>query len=389
MPPSLCTREFERILLIKPSALGDVIHTVPLLAKLRARYPRAQIDWLLTPQNAELLRCHPALSNVVLFDRHGFARFGRSWRATTGLIQLLRRIRRARYDLVIDMHGQLRSALFAIVSGAPVRIGFRGPVARTRGDVPTGAARNIPHRGWAGSREGSWLAYTHRIPIPTLAVHAADRYLWIGSMLGLDHLPLDFTIHLPTETAGEVERLLADNGLVGKPLALLMPGTVWETKHWRLDGFTDVARHFLRKGYSVAVAGSARERSRCQAVVSACPEVRDLSGRTTVAHLAGLIQRAKICVTNDSGPMHLAVALKRPVVTVFGPTDPVCIGPYGRPEAVVRLELPCSPCNYRKLSQCPHDHACMNGVSSEMVIERAERILAETAAGFPHATAEL
>jgi len=90
LPPSLCTREFERILLIKPSALGDVIHTVPLLAKLRARYPRAQIDWLLTPQNAELLRCHPALSNVVLFDRHGFARFGRSWRATTGLIQLLR-----------------------------------------------------------------------------------------------------------------------------------------------------------------------------------------------------------------------------------------------------------------------------------------------------------
>ncbi len=78
MPPSLRTREFERILLIKPSALGDVIHTIPLLVKLRARYPKAQIDWLLTPQNAELLRRHPSLSHVVLFDRHEFARFGRS-----------------------------------------------------------------------------------------------------------------------------------------------------------------------------------------------------------------------------------------------------------------------------------------------------------------------
>jgi len=384
LPAPLRTHVFERILLIKPSALGDVIHTIPLLVKLRSRYPKAQIDWLLTPQNAELLRCHPALSNVVLFNRHEYARFGRSRGATAGLVELLRRIRRARYDLVIDMHGQLRSALFVLASGAPVRIGFRGPVARTRADVQPDVVKNIPRRGWAGSREGSWLAYTHRIPIPTLAVHAADRYLWIGPMLGLDQSPPDFSIYLPSETAAEVERLLADNGLLGRPLALLMPGTVWETKHWRLDGFTEVARYFVDQGHAVALAGSTREHPRCQAVVSGCPQARDLSGRTTPAHLAGLIQRANICVTNDSGPMHLAVALNRPVVTVFGPTDPVCIGPYGRPEAVVRLELPCSPCNYRRLSQCPHDHACMNGVSAQMVIERIERILSANAVDCRH-----
>jgi heptosyltransferase-1 len=375
LAPSLSTREFERILLIKPSALGDVIHTIPLLVKLRARYPESQIDWFLTPQNAELLRCHPALSNVVLFDRDEFARVGRSWAATTGLIELLRRIRHARYDLVIDMHGQLRSALFVLASGAPVRIGFRGPVTRDRSGIAPDVVRNIPHRGWAGSREGSWLAYTHRIPIPTLAVHAADRYLWIGPMLGLDDSTPDFSIYLPSQTAHEVERLLDRTGLLGKPLALLMPGTVWETKHWRLEGFTEVARYFVKQGYAVALAGSTREHPRCQAVMSACTEARDLSGRTTPAHLAGLIHRANICVTNDSGPMHLAVALNRPVVTVFGPTDPVCIGPYRRHDAVVRLDLPCSPCNYRKLAQCPHDHACMNGVSAKMVIERIERIL--------------
>jgi lipopolysaccharide heptosyltransferase I len=375
LPPSLRTREFDRILLIKPSALGDVIHTIPLLVKLRARYPKAQIDWLLTPQNAELLRCHPALSNVVLFERHEFARFGQSWSATSGLMELLRKIRRARYDLAIDMHGQFRSALFVMASGAATRIGFRGRVRRDRSDYEREGRKNVPVRGWAGAREGSWLAYTHRIPIPTLSVHAADRYLWVGPMLGLDDTPLDFTIYLPPEADIEVDRLLAEAGLLGKPLAVLMPGTVWETKHWRLDGFTEVARYLVGHGYAVALAGSAREQPRCKAVASACPEARDVSGRTTPAHLAALIQRAGICVTNDSGPMHLAVALNRPVVSVFGPTDPVCIGPYRRPDAVVRLDLDCSPCNYRKLSQCPYDHACMNGVSGQMVIERIERVL--------------
>ena len=372
LSPPLSTREFERILLIKPSALGDVIHTIPLLVKLRARYPKARIDWLLTPSNAELLRCHPALSNVVLFERHEYARFGRSWDATIGLFELLRDIRRARYDLVIDMHGQFRSAMFVLASGAAVRIGFRGPVRRQRSDFEG----RIPDRGWAGSREGSWLAYTHRIPIPTLAVHAADRYLWVGPMLRFDDAPLDFSIYLPPTAASEVERLLSDNDLLGKPLALLMPGTVWETKHWRLEGFTDVARYLLGKGFAVGLAGSKAEQPRCQAIAQACPGARDLAGRTTPAHLAGLIQRATICITNDSGPMHLAAALNRPAVSIFGPTNPVCIGPYGRPESVVRLDLPCSPCNFRRLSQCPHDHACMEGVSAAMVIERAEKILA-------------
>ena len=124
---TLRSRQFERILLIKPSAVGDVIHTVPVLAKLRARYPQARIDWLLTPAIAEFIGHHPALSNVVPFDRQTFSRFGRSWKASAGLLRLLTAIRQARYDLIIDLHGQFRSALFTLVSGAPVRIGFDRP----------------------------------------------------------------------------------------------------------------------------------------------------------------------------------------------------------------------------------------------------------------------
>ena len=104
----LQSAEFSRILLIKPSALGDVVHTIPVLVKLRARYPRARIDWLITPENAEVVRHHPALSNVVLFARRDFLKPGQKWRAMLGFFDLLKQIRRAKYDLVVDMHGQLR-----------------------------------------------------------------------------------------------------------------------------------------------------------------------------------------------------------------------------------------------------------------------------------------
>jgi lipopolysaccharide heptosyltransferase I len=373
---TLHARDFQRILLIKPSAVGDVIHTVPVLVKLRARYPAARIDWLLKPPIAELIRHHPALSNVVLFARHDYTRFGRSLSATARLVQLLSTIWRNRYDLVIDLHGQFRSALFTLASGAPNRIGFERPQA----DMPGVSRRQLPKEaymhGWTGTREGAWLAYSHRIPIPTLDVHAVDRYLWLGPMLGLDENPPDFSIPVPPQARVHVDMLLKRHGLLAKEFAVLVPGTIWETKHWTVDGFAQVASYLSRTNRAVVLAGSAKERPRCQQVAAACPQVCDLSGQTTLSQLAALIQRSVVCVTNDSGSMHLTVALGKPVVSVFGPTDPLWIGPYGRPHAVVRAQLPCSPCYLRKLRACPNGHACMREVNPGMVIQRLEMLLA-------------
>ena len=381
---ALRSAEFSRILLIKPSALGDVVHTIPVLVKLRARYPRARIDWLITPENAEIVRCHPALSNVVLFARRDFSKRGRRWRAMLEFLDrallsffdLLKQIRRAKYDLVIDMHGQVRSAFFALISGARVRIGFDRPIKQTLTISTEHDLKNVPTHGWRGAREGSWIAYTHRIPIPTLDVHAIDRYLWVGKLLGFDDNPPDLTIHLSSETVRNVERLLKEKGVdASQPLVVLVPGTIWETKHWTIEGFAGVARHFLRDGFAVAVAGTKRDQPRCRQIAAAAPGACDLSGKTTPADLAALIRRADVAVTNDSGSMHVAASLGKPMVSVFGPTNPVHIGPYERPESVVRLDLPCSPCNYRRLSQCPFGHACMKQVTSAMVVERVRKIL--------------
>jgi lipopolysaccharide heptosyltransferase I len=372
---ALAARRFDRILLIKLSAFGDIIHTLPVLVKLRDRYPAARIDWLITPENAELVRYHPALSNVVPFQRHDYVQFGRSLSATRGLLRLALNIRRTAYDLVVDLHGQFRSALFALASGAPVRVGFDGPQRQTARAERRRAGKQPTAHGWTGAREGSWLAYSHHIPIPRLNVHAIDRYLWLGDLLGFGGRPPDCRLYWPPAADNRVAALLCQHGLTGRPFAVLAPTTIWPTKHWRAEGFAEVGRFLTRAGLAVVLAGSSQERVRCRQVAAACPGARDLSGETTLAELAALVRQAQVVITNDSGPMHLAVALGRPVVSVFGPTDPVCIGPYGRPDAVVQADLPCVPCYFKKLSQCPHDHACMKQVTAGQVIERLERML--------------
>jgi heptosyltransferase I len=372
----LLTRPFARILLIKPSAVGDVVHTLPVLVKLRARYPEARIDWLITPENADLVRHHPDVSRVIPFERKEYGRFGRDWAATMAPFRLLSTVRRARYDLVIDLHGQFRSAVVTLATGAPVRIGFDRPRRRPETEVARRSADIPGQHGWRGAREGAWIAYTHRILIPTLDVHAVDRYLWLAPMLGLDDRPPDFRIHLPAEEIRATEDLLRSDGPGGRPLAVLVPGTIWETKHWHPESFAQVGRHLIASGFSVAIAGTSRDRIRSRTIVEACPGARDLTGRTSVAGLVALIRRAAICVTNDSGSMHVAVAVGTPVVSVFGPTNPVWIGPYGRPHAVVRADVSCSPCYLKKLHDCTKGHRCMREVTPAMVIERVERELA-------------
>jgi heptosyltransferase-1 len=373
-PSTLRRRQFQRILLIKPSAVGDVIHTLPVLAKLRARYPAARIDWVLTPAIAELIGHHPALSNVVLFDRGALARDWRDW--LNGMARMLADLWTTRYDLVIDLHGQFRSAILTMAARAPVRIGFDRPRLGPRSPLDRRLIDNAYRHGWTGAREGAWLAYTHRIPLPRSDVHAVDRYLWLSSLLGFDDAPPVFEVPIPAAAEARIDAVLSHFGVRSQSLAVVVPGTIWPTKHWHVEGFAAVARYLHGTGRAVVLAGSANERPRCRVVADLAPGVLDFCGQTTLSELAALIRRAEVCVTNDSGSMHLTAALNRPVVSVFGPTDEVWIGPYGRPESVVRVAKDCAPCYFRQLSACPHDHACMREVAPGMVIDRIERVLA-------------
>jgi lipopolysaccharide heptosyltransferase II len=333
---------------------------------------------LITPAIAELLRQHPAITNIIEFEREEWSK---PWRIApfASYARLAGKLRRAGYDLVIDMHGQLRTAVLTLATGAPARIGFDRPRAR----VWDASSRKFPlearRHAWQGAREGSWLVYTHHIPVPTLDLHAVDRYLNLGSMLGLDKGPADFSFPIPQSANLRVDSLLRQHGIERADLVIMAPGTVWETKHWGTEKFAMVAQHFLAQGFAVVLIGSQRERSVCEDVADLAPGAIDLAGLTTLGELAALLRRSALNITNDSGPMHLAVALNRPVISIFGPTDPVWIGPYGRPHAVLHAELPCSPCYLRRLMDCRHDHACMQNVSPLAVIGRAESVLDNSA----------
>ena len=295
----LKSRDFHNILLIKLSALGDLVHTFPLLNKLHDRYPKARIDWLVAADFAELLAHNPAIANVIEFPRDEWLTPWR-WAPYASAARLIARLRAAQYDLVLDLQGQLRSAIFAFTSGAQVRIGFEKP----RKDVWKTLARQIPDEAkkhaWQGAREGSWLAYTHHITLPTLDLHPVERYLGVAPLLGLDDAAPDFFFPIPTEAITRIDALL-DYYDVGKAkqLIVMAPGTNWDTKQWRRDGFAEVARHFLQKGFAVVLIGSHGEHALCEEVAKLAPGAIDLAGETTLSELAALIRRTTIAVTND------------------------------------------------------------------------------------------
>ncbi|MGA8820785.1 MAG: glycosyltransferase family 9 protein, partial [Xanthobacteraceae bacterium] len=247
-------RDFRKILLIKLSAVGDVVHTLPVLNKLRRRYPNAQIDWLVTPAIGELLRHHPALNNVIDFERDTSAPPW-AWSALTSYARLAAKVRRAGYDLAIDLHCQSRSAFLAFVSGAPVRIGFD----KERPEVWANSRKvtdDFRKHAWQGAREGAWLFYTHRIPLPTLDVHVIDHYQSIGNLLGFAPGPTDFSFHIPQAAHERVAGLLRQRGIGDARLAVIAPRGNWQTKRWPDEKSAAVARHFMSRGYAAVLVGA-------------------------------------------------------------------------------------------------------------------------------------
>lgn len=345
---ALRERDFRRILLIKPSSPGDIIHALPVLYGLRRRYPNAHVAWLVASPFINLIEREPALSEVISFDRRRFGRVGRSLSVTGEFAGFVQSLRDRAFDLVLDLQGLFRSGFLAMASGAPVRIGF------------------------ADAREFAWMFYTHAIAVDSLDRHAADRNFGVASLLGFSDAPLTFGIAVSDADRATAQRLL-DECSIGPDdgYAVLVPGTRWETKCWPPDRFGLLAielkqRHGLP---SVLVGGASDVNLGGMAAVVSQGAAHHLCGRTSLRELAALIERAAIVVTADSTPMHLAAALDRPLVALFGPTNPARTGPYGRSADVLRIDLKCSPCYLKKLSQCRFDHACMQQLEVEHVAD--------------------
>jgi lipopolysaccharide heptosyltransferase I len=349
---SLSTRCFERILLIKPSSLGDVVHALPVLHGLRARYPDARIEWLIGAAFAQLVEGHPDVDELVLFDRRRFARVGRSFRVTADFVRYLRQLRARDYDLVIDLQGLFRTGLFSYLTKAAVRIG--------PGDA----------------REGACMFYTHRLGPFQPNEHAVDRNYAVAALLGFANVPVRFDLALPAEAVRSAQADLRGAGwLDRRPLLAVLPGTRWDTKRWPAERFAAVIDN-LHDGSDAqcVLLGSPDEAELCERIAGQCrTEPMNLAGRTTLRGLAATIQLAEVVLAHDSAPMHLAVALERPLVCLMGPTNAHRTGPYRRFGDVVRLDLECAPCYLRKLTQCRFQHRCMQELPVATVLNAVAR----------------
>jgi lipopolysaccharide heptosyltransferase I len=342
----------KRILIIKPSAIGDVVHTLPILNLVKRRWPAAKVSWLVTPACAGLLEGHPLLHDLILFDRKRLGGWWRSPSLAKELRAVTTTLRDRSFDLVLDLQGLFRSGWLSKKTAAPVRVGF------------------------ANARELAWLFYTHRVPIDTMEQHAISRYLKLAKFIGCGDAPVEFPFATTDADRRFVASLLPPDA---PPFAVLLPGTNWETKRWPVEKFAALVAPFKERfGLSCVVAGGAD----AAAMASRLPGTIDLTGKTTLKQLTALLERAELVIANDSGPMHIAAALGRPLVTPFGPTNPVRTGPYGRLSSVVRLDIECSPCYSRT---CSHQ-SCLRRLDVGPVIELARRQMNEGVTGAAAAT---
>ncbi len=338
---NLHTHNFRRILIVKPSSLGDIIHALPLLNGLRRRYPQAQISWLLNTDYVDLLKDHPQLNEVIPFDRRQFKTLTGAVKMTFKLGGFARELREREFDLAVDIQGLFRSGLMAFASGAAVRLGF------------------------APARECSGIFYSHRVAVPDANMHAVDKNYLPARMLGFADHPVEFHLPVSPEARAALSGKLAEKGLeAGEPYAVIVPGSRWETKNWHAERFAKAFTYIQSElKLSAVLSGSPAEADLCQLIARSCsPAPVVLAGEIGLAELVALLGGAAVVLCNDSAALHLAVALGRPVVTVFGPTNPSRTGPYGQPASVLQAGLACMPCYYRRLKQCPFQHQCMTDI---------------------------
>lgn len=335
----------ERILIVRPTALGDVARTVPALATLRAAFPRAKIDWLVHTAFADAVRHHPMLDGVVPFDRKALGGFGLKPRATRAGLALAKRLRRAGYTRVYDLQGLARSGLLTWLTRAPRRVGF------------------------ADARERGWLGYNvrHRVPAE---LHTVDRML---RLLGGDKMGAidDMRLYVGADDAAWAAAYRAEHGLTHGRTVMLAPTAQWGCKCWPIEKYAEIAWRVKTHGSvdkRVVLLAAPHEHDKLRPITERLGD-RALVPTTTVGQLMALIEGAAALVANDSAALHLAVGLGRPVVALFGPTDPALVGPYQRKEDVLQPEsiTPEDMAHYRTHKD---DNALISRIETNVVYEK-------------------
>lgn len=352
----------KRILIIKPSSLGDIIHTLPLAHALKRCQPQGKIGWVVEQAFQPLLAADPAIDAV--YPIHipstsnpdsGKSAYLAALRATVQTLQQLRRsFSTCPYDLVLDLQASFRSGLLALTNPGGSRAGF------------------------ADARELNTLFQHERVGIPDGIIHALDKNLLFADHLGCTVQAKDFYLSTSKEGEEEAAKFLQTEGVPATaPLVYMQPAARWQSKHWLVERWAQLADRFTASGLQPVFGGSNADLPLLKQIESAMrTKMLRAAGRLSLVAGAALIKRAALYVGVDTGPMHMAALAGRPVVAIFGPTHPERVGPYNTPGRVLQAAgLDCLCCRKRF---CDHQ-SCMQGISVEMVEGAALELLEQEA----------
>ncbi len=298
----------ERFLVVRLTALGDILHTVPAVAALRAAHPKAPIDWVVERKWAPVLEGSPALGEVIPFDR----------RSLWGAAECIERLRENHYTCAIDFQGLYKSSLLAALSGAPRRIGF--------------------DRTWA-REEGAAMFYTERV-VPA-GRHVAELNYSLAEHAGAKRPATpEYPLRVPAGGAASARSRLHDLGITGEYI-VVGPGGSWRAKCWPAERYGEFCREFAgRNSARMVVIHGPGEKPVAEEVARRATPASVAVISTTIEELMGLLAHARCVVAADSGPLHLAAALGTPVVGLYGPTDPARNGPYVPGAVIVHKARP-------------------------------------------------
>ncbi|WP_457553714.1 lipopolysaccharide heptosyltransferase II [Desulfobacula sp.] len=331
----------KNILIIKPSALGDIVHSLPFLAIVKKRFPHAGIDWVVAHGLHKFLEGHPMIDKLWVIKKDQWKKIGNLNHTLKEISELRKGLKAAEYDVSIDLSGLFRSGIISYFSKADIRLGFKE------------------------SDEGSPFFYTHKIH-GSMNIHAIDRYLKIALFMGCSIDQIDYPF-APYDPNPPILNLLPEKFLV------MSPSAGKPANRWPAQKFGRLAAKLLLP--TVVIASLAEADIAREVVAHSKGKAISVAGQTSLKELIALIGRARFFVCNDTGPMHIAAALDIPVFAIFGPANPVRTGPYGKNHTIIQKKMECIPC-YAK-QPCSH-FKCMNELSVEDAFKIIDQKISQT-----------
>ena len=339
----------KNILVVRLGAMGDIVHVMPAVINLRMIFPAARISWLVEDKHKDLVECLPGIDEVLVFPR-------RQWQTSLKYPQkyftiisearlFLKKLRGKKYDVALDFHGNFKSGLLTYLSNASTRIGFS--------------------RGYC--KEFNFIFTNLRITPQKKNTHRVDKYLNLLRGLGMDAHYQRPVFSIPDNDRLYIEDFIHQTPINQKSIAIIHPGTslFGKYKRWPAKNYANLADRLIQElGYSVIFTWGGQEYKIVEEIMSFMRYQATIACKTTsVKQLIALLQHAHLFIGGDTGPTHIASCIGMPTVAIFGPKDPVIYAPYNDNGAIVRKDIPCSPCEKRT---CDHV-TCIHSVTPDDV----------------------